>query len=72
MRTTHLLRRGSASWCALRARVGQATTEWAVVVAVIVVAVVATGWLVAQTFPADMQVLGQRAAKVYASGDLAR
>ena len=73
MRTTHLLRRGSASGCAsLHARSGQATTEWAVVVAVIVVAVVATGWLVAQTFPADMQGLGQRAAKVYASGDLAR
>lgn len=72
MRTTHLLRRGSAPRCTLRARRGQATTEWAVVVAVIVVAVVATGWLVAQTFPADMQGLGQRAAKVYASGDLAR
>ncbi len=56
----------------LRSRSGQATTEWMVVVAVIVVAVVSIGWLVAQSFPSDMEGLGSRARRMYASGNLAR
>jgi hypothetical protein len=55
-----------------RSRSGQATTEWMVVVAVIVVAVVSIGWVVAQTFPSDMEGLGSRAKRMYASGNLAR
>ena len=55
-----------------RSRSGQATTEWMVVVAVIVVAVVSIGWVAAQTFPSDMEGLGSRAKRMYASGNLAR
>jgi hypothetical protein len=53
-------------------RKGQATTEWAVMIAVIVVGVVAAGWIVAQTFPASMGSLSADAGRAYASGDLAR
>ncbi len=53
-------------------RSGQATTEWMVVVAVLVIAVVSIGWMVSQTFPSDMVGLGSRARRMYASGNLAR
>jgi Flp pilus assembly pilin Flp len=53
-------------------RKGQATTEWAVLVAVITVAVVAAGYLMAQTFPGTMGSVSDGAARAYASGDLAR
>lgn len=51
-------------------RRGQATTEWMVLVSVIVVAVVAVGWLLAETFEDDMADLGDRATTVYTTGDL--
>lgn len=53
-------------------RRGQATTEWVVLLSVLVVAVIATGWLLASTFTRDMAGLSDRAATVYASGDLGR
>jgi uncharacterized protein (UPF0333 family) len=53
-------------------RRGQATTEWAVLLAVVVIAVVAAGWLIAGTFDVDMAALARRAGTVYASGDLGR
>lgn len=53
-------------------RRGQATTEWMLLISVVVVGVVATGWLVAETFEDDMADLGDRATTVYASGDLGR
>lgn len=53
-------------------RAGQATTEWAVLLSVMVIALVAAGWLVGSTFVNDMSALGSRAETVYASGDLAR
>jgi hypothetical protein len=43
-----------------------------VVVAVLVIAVVSIGWMVSQTFPSDMEGLGSRARRMYASGNLAR
>lgn len=51
-------------------RSGQATSEWMVLVSVIVVAAVAVGWLVADGFEDEMADLGERAETVYTSGSL--
>lgn len=53
-------------------RSGQATSELMLLIAVVAVAVVAAGWLVAETFSTDMASLGDRAETVYTSGDLGR
>jgi hypothetical protein len=55
-----------------RERRGQATTEWIVLVAVLVVGVVAAGYAVTRTFGMDMGSLGQRAGTVYTTGNVAR
>lgn len=52
-------------------RRGQATTEWMLLLSVIVIAVVAAGYGLAGTFQDDMDQLGQNASSVYTSGDLA-
>ncbi len=51
-------------------RRGQATTEWMLLVAVVVVAVVAAGYGLAATFGESMEELGDGAGTVYTSGDL--
>ena len=56
----------------MNTRRGQATTEWMLLVAVLVVAVVAVGWGLGATFQDDMESLGERAGTVYTTGDLAR
>ncbi len=53
-------------------RRGQATTEWAVLLAVIVIAIVAAGAVLVQTFPGAMEGAGAGASRAYASGELAR
>jgi hypothetical protein len=53
-------------------RHGQATTEWLLLISVIVIAIVAAGAGLAATFGEDMESLGERSGTVYASGDLAR
>lgn len=52
-------------------RRGQATTEWMLLVSVLVIAVVAIGYGLAETFQDDMDELGRNASSVYTSGDLA-
>lgn len=52
-------------------RRGQATTEWLLLISVLVVAIVAAGYGLAGSFAGDMQSLGERAGTAYASGDLA-
>ncbi|MDP2304391.1 MAG: hypothetical protein Q8P18_00015 [Pseudomonadota bacterium] len=52
-------------------RRGQATTEWLLLISVLVVAIVAAGYGLAATFAGDMEKLGERTGTVYASGDLA-
>lgn len=53
-------------------RRGQATTEWAVLLSVIVVAIVAAGWAFVGPFIGQMDDFGKGAETVYASGDLAK
>jgi hypothetical protein len=55
----------------MRSSAGQATTETMLLVSVIVVAVVAVAWLLAEPFIPAMEKLGEQAETVYASGDLA-
>ena len=53
-------------------RRGQATTEWAVLLSVIVVAIVAAAWVFVGPFIDQMGDFGKGAETVYASGDLAK
>ncbi|MBN1334988.1 MAG: hypothetical protein JXB39_03410 [Deltaproteobacteria bacterium] len=55
-----------------RGRSGQSTAEHALIVAILVLALVAAGWMLAPRFVPAMQRLGQRAESVYTTGDLAR
>ena len=53
-------------------RRGQATTEWMLLLSVLVIAVVAVGYGLAATFADDMDSLGRAAGEVYTTGDLGR
>ncbi|MDP2314055.1 MAG: hypothetical protein Q8P41_14225 [Pseudomonadota bacterium] len=53
-----------------RRRQGQATTEWLLLISVIVVAIVAAGYGLAATFGSSMDRLGRGAGEVYTTGDL--
>ena len=59
-----LLRRTSHS--------GQTTVEYALVIAVLAIALVAAAWALVPLFVPAMQRLGDRAGTVYTTGDLAR
>jgi Flp pilus assembly pilin Flp len=53
-------------------RRGQSTVEWALVVAVLCVAVVAAAYAFMPTFQDSMESAGEGMSTVYTSGDLAR
>lgn len=55
----------------LRPRRGQSTVEWMLLVSVIVIAVVAAGYVLVGTFGASMEDLGDAAGGMYTSGNLA-
>ena len=53
-------------------RAGQATTEWALLLAVFVVALFAIGWILGGGFASDMQRAASGAKNVYTTGTLSR
>lgn len=53
-------------------RSGQATTEWALLLAVFVVAIFAIGWILGGGFATDMQRAASGAKNVYTTGTLNR
>ncbi len=55
---------------ARRARRGQATTEWIVLVSFVVVAVIAAGSLLGDTWGSTAREVGRRVAGVYTTGQL--
>jgi hypothetical protein len=55
----------------MSSRSGQATSEWAILVSVLVVAVVAAGWAFQEYWEEPMEDMAENAETVYASGDLA-
>ena len=56
----------------MRGRAGQATTEWAVLLSVLVVALFAIGWILGGGFATDMQRAADGAKNVYTTGTLNR
>jgi len=54
------------------ARAGQATTEWTLLLSVLVIAVVAAGYGLVSTFQSSMGGIGRGMGEVYTTGDLAR
>jgi hypothetical protein len=60
------------SYPAPRARRGQATTEWMLLLSVVVIGLVAAGYGLTKAFGDGMGGLGGRASAVYTSGDLGR
>jgi hypothetical protein len=66
------VRRGDAPGTARarRARRGQATTEWIVLVSFVVVAVIAAGSLLGDTWGGTAREVGRRVAGVYSIGRL--
>ncbi|MBM4365180.1 MAG: hypothetical protein FJ102_03120 [Deltaproteobacteria bacterium] len=52
-------------------RQGQSTVEWALVIAVICVAVVAAAYVFMPTFQDEMESAGENMSNLYTSGDLA-
>ena len=56
----------------VRARHGQATTEWLLLISVGIVAIVAAGYGMASTFGSSMSSAGRGASQIYTSGDLGR
>ncbi len=67
-----LVRRGGApeGVGARRARRGQASTEWVVLVSFVVVAVIAAGSLLGDTWGSTAREVGRRVAAVYSTGRL--
>lgn len=53
-------------------RAGQSTTEYMLVIAVLVVAAVAAGWHLAPDFIESMSDLGDRAETAYTDGSITR
>ncbi len=53
-------------------RSGQTTSEYMLVIAVLVVAVVAAGWQLAPDFIESMTSLGERAETVYTDGTISQ
>ena len=56
----------------MRGRSGQATTEWMLLLSVVIIALVAAGYGLVRVFGGSMEKLGDEAATVYTSGDLGR
>lgn len=56
----------------MRGRRGQASTEWMLLVSVVVIAVVAAGYGFVNVFGGSMDKLGDQAATVYTSGEMGR
>ncbi len=53
-------------------RAGQATTEWALLLSIFVIALFAIGWILGGGFATDMQRAADGAKNVYTTGTLNR